>query len=438
MQSIAITDVVLPADRQRSKNNPQKLLELKNSILSEGLFHAIILAEGNILVAGATRLAAIRELYNEGAAFFYNREQVPNGQIPFSYTHKTDEASIFKIELEENLRRENLSPIDEAQALARLHNLQCNAAPIIFPGTEIRQKVTFQDTAKVLGEITGQPQTNDAQRISDAILVDKFKDLPEVKNAKTVKEAVRFAKKAAERSFREVLGRMEAGPQEGRHHIVLGDCREVLPTIADGVVDIIIADPPYGIGADQFGEQSLVGHEYKDDMRAFLSVLEAVHQEGCRICKPDAAAFIFIDILQFHPTREFLRNLWEANGWYFWPTPLIWHKPNRGHAPQPKRGPSRRYETILYAIRGNREVRKVGSDVLTFNVPDDRSHGAGKPVELYQELLSWIAYPGDVALDPCAGGGTLVSAADQLDLSAICIERDPGHITLIQERLKKS
>jgi site-specific DNA-methyltransferase (adenine-specific) len=451
MQTIKLSEIVLPASRQRTKTDPQKFQDLKSSILSEGLFHAIILSKGNLLVAGATRLGAIRELYEQGSTFFYNREQVPAGEVPITYTHKTDEASIFKIELEENLRREALSPVDEAQALAALHRLQCNNAPVVFPGTGLKAQVTFQDTAKVLGEITGKPQTTDSHKISDSIIVDKFKDLPEVRSAKTFSEAVRLAKKAAERAFREVLGKLEAGPQEGRHHLVLGDCKEVLPTIQDGIVDVIIADPPYGVGADQFGEQSLVGHEYKDDERAFRAVITAINQHASRICKPDAALFMFLDINVWQRLEEDMmiaaydsRGDGETDesklllhGWYIWPTPLIWHKPNRGHAPQPKRGPSRRYETILYAIRGNREVRKVGSDVLTFNVPDDRQHGAGKPVELYQELLSWVAYPGDVVLDPCGGSGTVIEAADKLDLSAICVERDPGFFTLCQERLKK-
>lgn len=441
MQTIKLDLIQVPDQRQRSKTDPSKLSDLKTSILSEGLFHAPILTEGNILVAGATRLAAIRDLYSEGKSFYYNREQVPLGEVPFTFTHKTDEASIFKIELEENLRREALSPIDEAQALARLHELQCNAAPVLFPGTDIKAKVTFQDTAKALGEITGAPKTTDAQRISDSILVDKFKDVPEVKNAKTFSEAVRLAKKNAERVFREVLGRVDQGPLETRHHIALGDCKDLLPVVKDGVVDVIIADPPYGIGADTFGEQSKIGHEYKDDQQAFYSVLEALLKNVNRICKPDAAMFIFLDILQFETLRfnfsssSFNEIDMEAAGWYIWPTPLFWHKPNRGHAPQPKRGPSRHYEAILYAIRGNREVRKVGSDVLSFPVPDNRGHAAGKPVDLYYELLSWIAYPGDVVLDPCAGSGPVIEAANRLDCSAIAFERDPAYFSLIRDRV---
>lgn len=439
MQTLPISSITVPPDRQRSFFDPIKLHELKESIKNEGLFHAIILSEENILVAGATRLRAISELYQTpGISLFYDGKEIPFGQVPFTYTHKTDEASLFRIELEENLRRENLSPLDEAQALARLHELLQGAAPELVPGTGLKADVTIKQTAEELGRISGDPRPSDQQRIADSIIVDKFKDHPDVKRAKSLPEAARVARKIMEREFREVLGRMQnTQPQESRHSIILGECSSILPQLDPGTVDVIIADPPYGVGADQFGEQSLIGHEYKDDEAAFIAVMGAIMGQANRICKPDAAMFVFMDILQFENVAKRFPKFLGTEGWYVWPTPLIWHKPNRGHAPQPKRGPSRRYEAILYAIRGNREVRKTGSDVLTFAVPDDRQHGAGKPVDLYKELLSWIVYPGDVVLDPCAGSGVVVPAANALDCRAIAIEKDAACIPLIQERIKK-
>jgi DNA modification methylase/ParB-like chromosome segregation protein Spo0J len=441
MNTLLTGDVKLPGSRQRSSVSDSKFHELKESIKREGLFHAIILSEGNLLVAGFTRLKAISEIYTEtGQPILYDGEEVPFGQVPYTLTHKTDPASLFRIELEENLRRENLTPLDEAQALAGLHHLLQSQAPELIAGTGIRAQVTVKETAKVLGEITGESKTTDQHRISGALIVERFKDDPGVKRAKSLKEAVAAAKKAAERTLRNALGTAEADiPRiESRHQLIVDDCEHALAAIPDGVIDCIIADPPYGIGADSFGEQSKIGHNYEDDEQAFFRVLNPIFREMSRICKPQAAAFIFLDIRNFervcsHPDRLNIPD-WYGD-WYIWPTPLIWYKFNRGHAPQPDIGPSRRYEAILYAVRGGRKVRKVGSDVLMFAVPDDRQHAAEKPSLLYEELLSWIVYPGDLVLDPCAGSGTVVPAADSLDCSAIAIERDPAHATIISERI---
>ena len=32
--------------------------------------------------------------------------------------------------------------------------------------------------------------------------------------------------------------------------IYCGDCRELLPLIPDGAVDLVLTDPPYGVGLD--------------------------------------------------------------------------------------------------------------------------------------------------------------------------------------------
>ena len=446
MQTIPIGDVQVPTSRQRTSTNPTKLSELKDSILREGLLHAIILTEGDELVAGATRLQAISQIYTEaGRPIFYDGKEVPFGQIPFTYTHKVDPLSLYRIELEENLRRENLSPIDEAQALAGLHKLLQVSAPELIPGSGLKTEVTVKETATVLAELSGKPEAtaNDQQKIADSILVDKYKDHPDVKRAKSISEAARLAKKAAERELREALGALESGKVVGSKHTLLeGDCALLLSTLPEGEVDVIIADPPYGIGADSFGEQSTIGHEYDDSAEAFDHVVESINLHANRVCRPDAALFMFLDIEDFYYLRD---TASEENdsiraflpGWYIWPTPLIWHKLNKGHAPQPKRGPSRRYEAILYAVRGNREVRKTGSDVLPYAVPDSREHAAGKPHMLYSELLSWIAYPGDTVLDPCAGSGTLIDSAEALSLKAVVIEKDPAYITLIKEKLEK-
>lgn len=445
MQTILIGSVEVSAARQRSSTDTQKFKDLKDSIRREGLLHAIIISEGDQLVAGATRFRAVSELYTEsGEPIFYDGKEVPFGSIPFTFTHKTDSVSLYRIELEENLRREQLSPLDEAQALAGLHKLLQESAPEIIPGSGLKATVTLKDTAAVLADMAGKPATsNDQQRIADSILVDKYKDHPDVKRAKTLTEAARLAKKAAERELREALGALEAGEIiVSKHKLYQGDCAEIMPTMPEGEIDVIIADPPYGIGADTFGEQSTIGHSYDDSAEAFYHVVEAISANANRICKSDAALFMFIDIEDFYWLRDTADEENDSRrrflpGWYIWPTPLIWYKVNKGHAPQPKRGPSRRYEAILYATRGNREVRKVGSDVLSFAVPDGREHAAAKPALLYAELLSWIAYPGDKALDPCGGSGTLIDACESLSLQGVVIEKDAGFVTMIKEKMEK-
>lgn len=443
-------------NRQRTVEFGAALDSLQSSIRDEGLFHAIIVTplpsehagEEGVpeyrLVAGYNRLQAVHRLAQANKQIYYDGLEVPLWEVPFTVTHKTDEVSLFRIELEENLRREALSPTDEASAIARLHNLLKKYAPEIVPG--LQENITFKDTAQVLIELKGdeaRSEDYEATRVSESILIEAYKDDPGVKKAKTHTAAAAAARKAAAREFQQIYGQITAGEvsEDERHQVILGSCQVVLPTLPEASVDVIIADPPYGVGADTFGEQSL-GHEYKDDADAFNQVFNSILKNCSRVCKPDAAMFIFCDISTFHamtlrPTQLSAVGAKWYEDWYIWPTPLIWHKTNRGHAPQPKRGPSRQYEAILYATRGERTVRKVGSDILSFPVPDARLHAAGKPIDLYTELLSWIAYPGDCILDPCAGSGTVIHAANRLDCRSIAIEKDEGFAALCREATQK-
>jgi len=301
MQTIKLSEIQQPPSRQRSASDPTKLADLIRSIQEEGLFHAIILDQDGYLVAGHNRIQAVRAIADKGFSIQYDNQNISLGEIPYTKTHKIDEFSLFKIELEENLRREQLSPLDEASALARLHEMMKAGAPELAPG--LKQEVTFKDTAKEVmalkGEAAGHINT-EAQKISDSILVKAYEKEPGVKKAKTFGEAVKEARKAAQREWQTIYGHMTRGDNlDSKHKVICAPCQEALLSVPAGSVDVIIADPPYGIGADTFGEQSL-GHEYLDDCAAFEAVYKAIQKEAPRICKPDAALFMFVDLLTWY------------------------------------------------------------------------------------------------------------------------------------------
>ena len=91
-------------------------------------------------------------------------------------------------------------------------------------------------------------------------------------------------------------------------------------------------------------------------------------------------------------------------------------------------GPRHVYETILYAIKGDRGVTRVGADVISIPGPSvNKDHPAEKPVELWEHLLGWTIAPGDRVVDFFCGSGNIFLAATNLACSAHGAERDPGH-----------
>lgn len=400
MQVIDLQQIAI-GDRQRSAPSESHIRELKESIIKDGLFHPIVLTQDYRLVAGFCRYTALKALSEEGISYLHNRHEMPPGHVPFVFANSIEEKELFRAELEENIRRENLTPADRAKAVAKLHELF---------GSDSADW-TQSDTAKRLVE-RGMYQSSDAANtvVSRSLLVAQYADDPDVMNATSDKEAYRIARKKTEAILTQALGLMNAELPEDlmQNRLIEGSFFDKIDELPSNFFDCVIMDPPYGISADKFGDQAFIlGHGYSDEAADFDKFLDTINDPYflCTL-KSECHLFLFLDIRQFPEARERI----TSSEWYVWQTPLIWFKGTLGHAPQPDQGPRRSYEAILYANRGKRPVRKTGFDVLNYPSVSDKLHAAQKPPGLYKELLSWTCNPGNVVLDPCCGSGTVFEA----------------------------
>lgn len=150
-----------------------------------------------------------------------------------------------------------------------------------------------------------------------------------------------------------------------------------------------------------------------------------------QIAKPQAHAYVFCDIDRFHR----LKDLMEAAGWYVFRTPLIDYKLGSGRVPLPDRGPRRCWEMILYAIKGNKPVTHIYPDVIECRADENMTHGAQKPVALYQNLLMRSVRPGDKVLDTFSGSGTIFDACHAMQCEATGIEQEAEYYAMGLKRL---
>jgi len=126
----------------------------------------------------------------------------------------------------------------------------------------------------------------------------------------------------------------------------------------------------------------------------------------------------------------------EAAGWYVFRTPFIVHKINSGRVPLPTMGPRRQYETLLYAIKGQKNVTHIYPDVIPCTADDNMTHGAQKPVELFQNLLQRSVRAGDKVLDTFSGTGTIFPAAHNLLCEATATEMNPEYYAMNLKRIQ--
>lgn len=423
MELINITDIQVAKDeRIRKYFDEGRILDLADDIAKVGLLHAIVLQQDtNKIIAGERRLRALTMLHGGSRTVEYAGEVLPKGQVPVTRVSSRDAAALLETELVENLAREDLSWQENSAALAKLHALRTSQNP----------KQTLQATAS---EVKGAPaEGSDVTKVSDAVTLAEFLDDVDVAKAKTQKEAMKIVRAKAQKKRNEELAQ-SFSMKEGSQHVLLhGDVRTVLPTIESGQIDVIVTDPPYGVGADSFGDQQFLNHEYDDSKDTWRELSVLLAKESYRICKPEAHAYVFCDI-RFWPQ---LTALFELAGWDVWATPLIWDKGNMGLLPRPEHGPRRCYEAILYAIKGKKKVNAVYHDVIRIPTTGKERHAAEKPVELYEELLKRSVKPGDNILDCFAGSGPIFPAANRLNCRALGIEREEANVGICSTRLEE-
>jgi adenine-specific DNA-methyltransferase len=418
---IPLDSIVISENRQRREFDPAKITELANSISARGLLHPPIIRDGFRLVAGERRLRAIRQLAFLNTPYTYAGEPVPPGLIPVNDLGEIDPLEAEEAELEENTVRLDLSWQERAQADARLHALR---------ERQTASRGEVQTIAQTAEEIHGRGDGGYAASVRENVIVAKHLDKPEVAKAKSAKEAMKILKVAEKRERdREVAATVGTTATSDRIRVIHGNCIEVLQGYTDSF-DCIIADPPYGINAQDFGDSggrtTGFSHIYDDSPEAWRALMTEFVPVAYDALASQGHMYLFCDLDRYHE----LKALCEAAGFYVLRTPLIYHKPNNGRVPVVGLSFRRTYEFILFANKGKKPVEIALDDVVSTrsdNRAGESTHGASKTVEGYSYLLRASCRPGDRVCDPFAGSGTILHAAHAAKLYAWAIEQDEVH-----------
>lgn len=436
---IPVTDVVVKENRQRQEHPLEHHLDLVESIRSGGLLMAPVLRMEDgvpVLVAGERRLRALKDIYELGGTFTYDSSPVPPGMMPYTLLSELGALAAEEAELDENIRRVDLTWQERCDAIARLESIRTRQAAEGAPAPTLesitREIISASPATPIaaLGAAYAGAKTE--------VIVSRHLHLPEVRAAKNVTEAMKVLEKRERKEKREQLSAIVGNTfHAGMHTALNGNCVDELAKLPPRSFDVILSDPPYGMGADEFGDsggrQSQQGHFYDDSYEYWLTLMEDVLFELDRVAKPDAHIYLFCDFDNFHK----LKSMLEVSDWKVFRTPLIFHKPSGARTPWIDKGPQRKYECILFAVRGDKKVTKIYGDVLTHRPDANMDHMAQKPVELYKDLLTRSALPGERVLDFCAGSGPIFPAAHDLKCIATGIEIDPASYAMCLERLRK-
>lgn len=187
----------------------------------------------------------------------------------------------------------------------------------------------------------------------------------------------------------------------------------------DKSVDLILTDPPYGIGADKgsagsFGSSTQLVRKYDDDWDSFTPPIEAFN-EMLRVGKK---VIIF--------GGNFFTDKLPVNGHW-----IVWDKKGEIQFNNPFGDCELAWTNI-----NKKSVKKYTVIQQGFiSEEKTRFHPTQKPVGLFEQILKDNSKD-VVILDPFAGSCTTAVACKGLGRNFICIEKEEKYCRIGQKRIE--
>ena len=262
--------------------------------------------------------------------------------------------------------------------------------------------------------------------------------------------------------------------------LLCGDAEQALQTLPEKSVQTVLTSPPYwslrdyGV-AEQIGrDDSLDGYVcsivsafeqvkrvLRDDGTVWLNVGDSYTSGNRRYRAPDRKNRARAMSVR-PPTPEGLKPKdligvpWrlalalQDAGWWL-RAEVIWSKPN-AHPESVRDRPTKAHETIFLlsksqdyyydidAVKGPRgrrlrSVWEIATEPVQRPNGDTDDHPAMMPLSLARRCIAITSQTGSVVLDPYAGSGTTLLAADELDRKWVGIELNRAFVDLIERRL---
>lgn len=204
--------------------------------------------------------------------------------------------------------------------------------------------------------------------------------------------------------------------------VIQGDCLEIMKGLPDKSIDLLLADPPYGIGNNT---------TYRKNS---YSKITKTKDYGNYIWNNSIPSREYFDEM-FRVSKN--QIIWGAN--YFmsnmpynsscW---IVWDKDNLS---------STFADCELAWTSFHSAVRKYRyrwNGMLQENMKNKevRYHPTQKPIPLFSWILKNYSKEGDTILDPFTGSGTTALACIKTNRNYICIEKEPEYVEIINKRIK--
>ena len=226
--------------------------------------------------------------------------------------------------------------------------------------------------------------------------------------------------------------------QLGRHRLYCGD--SLAPGALERLcnskkVDLILTDPPYGIGfqstlARRGRRKKAIANDGQEEFEGFLDrALPAIRS----VMKRGAVLYWFAGGGGAEPVLA--KALLAISQHFTLVNTIVWDKVDPGLGWRWRRS----WEAIVEASVGRPRVWHGGTDrrnVIRFPraIPQSDDHPTPKPVPLLEEIILAAAPARGIILDPFAGSGSTLIAAERTGRSCLAAELESRYCDIILAR----
>jgi site-specific DNA-methyltransferase (adenine-specific) len=238
---------------------------------------------------------------------------------------------------------------------------------------------------------------------------------------------------------------------DGSVVLYAGNCLSVLPTIADGSVEMVWTDPPYGHNNNngdwlsrrheimEDGNASIQQAIANDDADGMRNVVDGMLREAVRILDRDCCCCCCCCCCGGGPSPTFawVAQRMDRDGLQFFHS-VIWDKLNPGVGWRYRR----QHEMVMVAHRRGGKLLWGSEDrkqpnIIRLSKPRTNYHPNEKPEKLVEKFVLNHTIEGNTICDPFMGSGTTGVVAARLGRKFIGIELDPAYFAIAKARIQR-
>jgi site-specific DNA-methyltransferase (adenine-specific) len=206
-------------------------------------------------------------------------------------------------------------------------------------------------------------------------------------------------------------------------NIKQGNSLEILETLEDGCIDIVLTDPPYGIDyvSNRSTDENAITkrgllNDGKDEAFDLLDKTCEILQRKTAV---NSHLYFFCSWSVFSKFEAIISKYFTIK------TPIVWDKGNKGSGDLDNDW-GNQTEIIIYCVKGKKLINNRRGNLISVSRlhTSKMIHPTQKPNELIKEILEVSFNEGDFIVDPFMGSGSTIKVCQELKAKCLGIELD--------------